>query len=120
MRVFERNFPNFDRVSESVKWMRFLSELWELSALLSYSNNGKDTSGIGVHSKFIWLQSIWDASGISRYAFSTDGKSYQTFGRSYQLTWGSYRGDRIGIFNFNRKEDKGYIDVDWFRYDYSN
>jgi beta-xylosidase len=88
--------------------------------LLSYSNNGKDTSGIGVHSKFIWLQSTWDASGISRYAFSTDGKSYQTFGGSYQLTWGSYRGDRIGIFNFNRKEDKGYIDVDWFRYDYSN
>jgi beta-xylosidase len=88
--------------------------------LLSYSNNGKDTSGIGVHSKFIWLQSTWDASGISRYAFSTDGKSYQTFGHSYQLTWGSYRGDRIGIFNFNRKEDKGYIDVDWFRYDYSN
>ena len=85
---------------------------------LFYSNNGKDTSGISVNAKFIWLRSTWDTSGISRYAFSTDGKTYQTFGSNYQLTWGSYRGDRIGIFNFNDKEDKGYVDVDWFRYDY--
>ena len=85
---------------------------------LVYDNNGKDTSGIKVKGKSIWLQSTWDANGISRYAFSTDGKSYQPFGSTYQLTWGSYRGDRIGIFNFNTKEDRGYVDVDWFRYDY--
>ncbi|WP_333818993.1 hypothetical protein [Ohtaekwangia sp.] len=49
------------------------------------------------------------------YAFSTDGKHYHSFGSPYQLTWGSYRGDRIGIFNFNVKEDKRYVDIDWFR-----
>jgi len=87
---------------------------------LFYSNNGKDTSGISIQAKTIWLRSTWDASGLCRYAFSTNGKSYQTFGSSYQLTWGSYRGDRIGIFNFNSKEDQGYVDVDWFRYDYDN
>jgi beta-xylosidase len=85
---------------------------------LVYDNNGKDTSGIRVHGKSIWLRSTWDAGGISRYAFSIDGKSYQPFGSTYQLTWGSYRGDRIGVFNFNCKEDKGYVDVDWFRNDY--
>lgn len=83
-----------------------------------YSCNGKGTAGIRVNGKSIWLRSAWDVHGMSRYAFSTDGKSYQPFGNSYQLTWGSYRGDRIGIFNFNAKEDKGYVDVDWFRYDY--
>jgi len=32
------------------------------------------------------------------------------------LTWGSYRGDRIGIFNYNTLANSGFIDVDWFRY----
>jgi beta-xylosidase len=85
---------------------------------LLYNNNGKDSLGNRIIGKSIWLRSTWDANGISRYAFSTDGKLYQPFGSTYQLTWGSYRGDRIGIFNFNNKEDKGYVDVDWFRYDY--
>ncbi|HEY8937238.1 MAG TPA: glycoside hydrolase 43 family protein [Cyclobacteriaceae bacterium] len=85
---------------------------------LLYSGNGKDTLGIRFNGESIWLRSTWDAKGISHYAFSTDGKSYQPFGSTYQLTWGSYRGDRIGIFNFNSNEDKGYVDIDWFRYDY--
>jgi beta-xylosidase len=87
---------------------------------LVYSVNQKDTSGIMITGKFIWLRSTWEANGISRYAFSTDGKTYQFFGNNYQLTWGSYRGDRIGIFNFNIKDDNGYVDVDCFRYDYKN
>lgn len=85
---------------------------------LVYDNSGMDTPGLRINGKSIWFRSTWDANGISRYAFSTDGKTYQSFGNRYQLTWGSYRGDRIGIFNFNIKEDKGYVDVDWFRYDY--
>jgi beta-xylosidase len=85
---------------------------------LVYSVNGKDTAVAAVTGKAIWLRSTWDANGISRYAFSTDGRIYQTLESTFQLTWGSYRGDRIGVFNFNTKEDKGYVDVDWFRYEY--
>jgi beta-xylosidase len=85
---------------------------------LVYSDNGKDTTVVTATGKFIWLRSAWNANGISHYAFSTNGKTYKTLENTYQLTWGSYRGDRIGIFNFNSKEDKGYVDVDWFRYDY--
>lgn len=85
---------------------------------LVYDNNGTDTPGIKVSGTFIWLRSAWDANGMNTYAFSVDGKSYRPFGSTSQLTWGGYRGDRIGIFNFNIKEDKGYVDVDWFKYDY--
>jgi len=85
---------------------------------LVYSVNGKDTLGIKITGKFFWLRSTWDVNGVSHYAFSNDGKSYQSFGTTYQLTWGSYRGDRIGIFDFNAEGDKGYVDVDWFQYDY--
>jgi hypothetical protein len=32
------------------------------------------------------------------------------------MTWGSYRGDRIGIHNYNLQKEEGYIDVDFMRY----
>jgi len=83
-----------------------------------YSCNGKDTSLIRLTQPLIWLRSTWGGNGVSSYSFSTDGKSYHSFDGTGTFTWGSYRGDRIGIFNFNTGEDKGYVDVDWFRYDY--
>jgi hypothetical protein len=33
-----------------------------------------------------------------------------------RLTWGSYRGDRVGIYNYNTIEDKGFVDIDFFKY----
>lgn len=85
---------------------------------LVYHCNGKDSAGIKIVGGSIWLRSTWNINGVSCYAFSTDGQSYQSINDTYQLTWGSYRGDRIGIFNFNSKEDKGYVDIEWFRYIY--
>jgi hypothetical protein len=83
---------------------------------LIYQVNGKDSSATPVNGRYIWLRSTWDVNGVNRYAFSIDGKRYQPLANLYQLTWGSYRGDRIGIFNFNSKEEKGYVDIEWFRY----
>jgi beta-xylosidase len=87
---------------------------------LVYDNNGKDTTGIQISGNIIWLKSRWGYDGKSRYEYSTDGATYISFGDTYQLTWGSYRGDRIGIFNFNANDDKGFVDVDWFRYGYKH
>ncbi|RFM30774.1 beta-xylosidase [Chitinophaga silvisoli] len=85
---------------------------------LIYEVNGKDSLGTRINGRYIWLRSTWDANGVNRYAFSIDGKHYQPLADIYQLTWGSYRGDRIGVFNFNIKEEKGYVDIDWFRYNF--
>jgi len=52
--------------------------------------------------------------GKSQFEYSEDGKTFKSLGAVYQLTWGNYRGDRIGIFNYNDKSDSGYVDVDWF------
>jgi beta-xylosidase len=87
---------------------------------LVYDNNGKDTTCIRIVGNSIWLKSIWGYEGINSYAYSTDGKTFIPFGDIYQLTWGNYHGDRIGIFNFNAKEDKGFVDVDWFHYEIDN
>lgn len=86
---------------------------------LLHDANGKVTTGITIEVKSVWLLSSWDYNGMNNYSFSTDGKNYEPFGTTSQLTWGSYRGDHIGIFNFNTKKDEGFVDIDWFRYDYS-
>lgn len=89
------------------------------SKKLTYIYNENETVGLTISQKNIWLRSEWNINGINTYSYSLDGKNYISFGGESQLTWGSYRGDRIGIFNFNTKQEKGYIDIDWFRYDYS-
>lgn len=86
---------------------------------LYYSHNGTEEIGIIITKKAIWLRSKWDVNGVNTYSYSLDGKKYIPFGDESQLTWGSYRGDRIGIFNYNVADEKGYIDIDWFRYDYA-
>jgi beta-xylosidase len=86
---------------------------------LEYLEKGKQsTPGPDIRGNAIWLKSTWDLDGHSHYAYSTDGKSFTNFGPEYQLSWGFYRGDRIGIYNFNTKADAGYVDVDFLGYDY--
>jgi hypothetical protein len=68
----------------------------------------------------IWLRSSWGLDGLSHYSYSTDGRNFTPFGEPYQLAWGDYRGDRIGIFTFNNKSDTGYVDVDSFIYTYDS
>ena len=86
--------------------------------ILMSDNNGDEFPGPRITNDAIWLRSSWGLDGISQYAYSLDGKSFTPFGTPYQLSWGNYRGDRIGIFNYNQLNENGYIDVDWFHYKY--
>lgn len=84
---------------------------------LTYDDNGKVTSGPAITGDAIWLRSSWGHDGRSRYAYSLDGETFTDFGGVYQLTWGSYRGDRIGVYSYNNAGDHGHVDVDWFHHD---
>jgi beta-xylosidase len=86
---------------------------------LEFSSGGKVTAGPVLTGVSLWLKSTWSLDGQSHYAYSLDGKTYTSFGDSYQLQWGSYRGDRIGIYSYNNQADAGYVDVDSFHYDCS-
>jgi beta-xylosidase len=86
---------------------------------LVYDINGKDSIVSPVNQKYIWLQSSWDIKGVSTYSYSLDGKNFIPLNISTQLFWGSYRGDRIGIYNYNTIEDMGFVDIDFFNYTYS-
>lgn len=91
----------------------------EGSKKLIYVFNDDENIGFTIKQKNIWLQSQWDINGKNKYLYSLDGRKFIPFPNETQLTWGSYRGDRIGIFNFNSTDDKGFVDIDWFKYDYS-
>jgi beta-xylosidase len=86
---------------------------------LEYDNNGKITSGPEITKTDLWLKSTWGLDGKSQYSYSLDGQIFTDFGDPYHLTWGFYRGDRIGIYSYNNKTDNGYVDVDFFHYQYA-
>jgi len=33
------------------------------------------------------------------------------------MSFGDYRGDRIGLFTFNDRGDAGWVDIDWVDYE---
>lgn len=85
---------------------------------LLYNYGEEICENIKINEDYIWLKSVWNINGVNNYYFSTDGNLYLPYGGNSKLTWGSYRGDRIGIFSYNTLEERGYIDIDWFRYEY--
>ena len=68
--------------------------------------------GIAISSSTLWLKSVWGLDGKSTFYYSLDGEDFIEFGQ-YQLSWGYYRGDRIGIYCFNDLSENGFIDVDY-------
>lgn len=84
--------------------------------LIEYCNNGEFIEGDVLEATYVWLKSEWGLDGKSYYSYSIDGESFISFGNPYQLAWGNYRGDRIGIFCFNNIEERGYVDIDYLNY----
>lgn len=84
--------------------------------LLSYNQNGRRVTGPRISASTIYLRSVWGFAGKSQFFYSLDGRTYQSFGDAYQLTWESYRGDRIGIFTDNSEAVAGSLYVDSFQY----
>jgi beta-xylosidase len=84
-----------------------------------YRMSGRITPGPLIAGNDLWLKSTWGLDGLSQYSYSFDGKIFTDFGEPYQLSWGSYRGDRIGIYCYNNKSDEGWADMDFFHYRYA-
>lgn len=83
---------------------------------LEFRHDDRQEIGPKITSKILWLESIWGLDGKSAFLYSTDGDNYTKFA-DYNLSWGFYRGDRIGIYSYNNFAEKGFIDVDYLHYD---
>ena len=68
----------------------------------------------------IWLRSLAAFDDLDGCEYSLDGKTFVPLGGSLKLKTGGYRGDLIGIYTFNNKAEVGYVDVDFFHYDFKN
>jgi hypothetical protein len=84
--------------------------------MLKYNDNDKILAGESINTSTIWIRSVIDTEDVNSYFYSTDGITFQPYGGKYSLKWGSFRGDNIGIYNYNNLEEKGYVDIDWFHY----
>lgn len=83
---------------------------------VEYRKDGRILRGERLSAGVVWLRTVWGLDGISTFSYSPDGKRFVHFGEPYQMAWGQYRGDRIGIYCFNDNEEAGYVDVDYFEY----
>lgn len=64
----------------------------------------------------IYLRNTWGLDGLCRMAYSLDGRQWTDIRQTYQLEWGSYRGDRIGLYTYNNEADQGEATFSHFRY----
>jgi beta-xylosidase len=87
-----------------------------ITRTLSVNNNGARVSGAALKQNSVWLRSAWGFDGLSQFSYSLDGKTFEPIGDRYQLTWGSYRGDRVGLFTVNSKTS-GWADFAAFQYE---
>jgi beta-xylosidase len=90
--------------------------------VLSANDNGVHTAGPEIKQAVVWLRSIWGFDGVSQFSYSLDGANFVPIGSPYQLTWGNYRGDRIGLFTVNpifpvHLKTAGWIDIDSVHYE---
>ncbi len=90
--------------------LRFLIPLY-------FNDGGEETLGPHIDAATLWLRSRWGFDGKSYYSYSLAGFTFTEFGSPYQLRWGAYRGDRIGIYCFNDDGESGFVDVDWLHYE---
>jgi beta-xylosidase len=83
-----------------------------------FNDTGVQLNGPEVSQNDAWLRSTWDAAGKAHFYYSTDNVSYQPLGGEFTITnFGNYIGAKIGLYTVNDSAQKGYVDVDWFKYD---
>ncbi|MCZ4223464.1 glycoside hydrolase family 43 protein [Pedobacter rhodius] len=70
--------------------------------------------------KLIYIRNTVNFEGLAYFEYSLDNKKFTKAGGFSQFTWASYRGTRLGIYTFNNDQESGYVDIDWFHYQFKN
>lgn len=81
-------------------------------------NPEKVNDKITVSDQWIYLRVSFNPSAQCDFYYSTDGKKYQPFGKSFQAREGKWIGAKIGSFCTRPAvvhNDGGWVDLDWFR-----
>ena len=79
----------------------------------------KTTTGpvLAASQSAVWLR-MTHAMDKAQFYYSVDGVIFTPIGEPYALTRWCWMGARPGLFSYNSTAPKGFVDVDWLRYDY--
>ena len=78
---------------------------------------GEKTKGPQLNSTVLYIRTS-NTVNKATYEYSEDGKNFKRFGPEFTIEFGKWTGDRLGFFCWNEENEQGYIDIDWFKYDY--
>jgi beta-xylosidase len=84
---------------------------------LIFNNNGRPKEGPIIRKDVIYYRTQNDGDQAF-YEYSLDGDEFKKFGEPFRLEFGRWRGDRPGFYCWNDQRAAGYIDIDYFHYDY--
>ena len=91
----------------------------ESSLFVFVENNGKIVSENQFTGKKIYLKAVLDIRGNNnQFFFSTDNKKYNPIGETFITSAGYWKGNRIGLYSYNEKNDGGIASFNWFTYYY--
>ena len=81
-------------------------------------HDGKRTLLGNFSQKTVYLRVSIDSDKNShQFAFSTDGKHFQTAGQPFTLRMGNWKGSRIGLYSYQAASTKGgTVHFDYYRY----
>lgn len=72
--------------------------------------------GAAINQSSVWFRSTVE-NGLANFFYSLDGKKFTPFGKQVRLLFNGFTPDMVGFYTKN-ESGKGFIDVDWFTYDY--
>jgi len=84
---------------------------------LVFNHDGVERVGPVVREDILYFRTGMYGSRAT-FSYRTDGKTWERFGPSFEVTFGRWRGDRLGFYCWNEEKPGGHIDIDWFRYLY--
>ena len=87
---------------------------------LCHETDGVRTVGERLSGNSLYLRTVTGEDDVAAFYYSTDGLHFTDTGLRHRLAFGNFRGDRVGLFTCNETAERGYVDVDWFRYSTNN
>lgn len=73
-------------------------------------------SGPAITQTDVWLQARVE-NGLATFFYSLDGEKFTQLGEAVRLVFSGFTPNLVGFYSMNA-EEKGSVDVDWFKYDY--
>lgn len=84
---------------------------------VEFDRNGNVIEGPELPGDTLYIRTTIDGHR-ARFAYSPDNATWTNFGPEFLLTFGRWKGDRLGCYCWNDASESGHLDIDWFSYEY--